>query len=104
MSPIRESDLVEQALRASGRIAPSRDFHRYQDVLEGRQRRDQVKELEHEADLLTAQPREVVFTEACDIDVVDQNLTGRWRIKAGDQAEKRRLAAARRAEHGEKLP
>ena len=59
MAAILEPDFDEQAARARGGIAPPGDFHRHEDVLERGQRRDEMKGLEHEADLLAAQPREL---------------------------------------------
>ena len=62
------------------RAAPSRaprglrhagDLHRHQDVLERGQRRQQVEELEDEADARAAQPRQRVLVERGDVDAVD---------------------------------
>ena len=63
MPAIVQPDFVEQRLRARRRIPPAGDLHRHQDVLERRQRRHQVEELEDEADLLAAQPRQRVLVE-----------------------------------------
>ena len=48
------------------------NLHRHQHVLERRQRREQMKELEHEADPLAAQPRERVLVERRDVDAVER--------------------------------
>ena len=64
---------------------------------------NQVEELKDEADLLAAQPRQRVLAEPRDVDAVDQHRSGGRRIEAGDEAEQRRLAAARRPDDGEEL-
>ena len=81
--------------RAPPAFAPG-NLHRHEHVLERRQRRQQVKELEHEADPLAAQPRQRVLVERRDVDAVDDDAPGRRRIETGQQPEQRRLAAARR--------
>ena len=63
MPAIVQADFVEQRLRARGRVAAAGDLHRHLDVLDRGQRRHEVEELEDEADLLAAQPRERVFVE-----------------------------------------
>ena len=56
-----------------------------------------MEELEDETNPPAAQPRQRVFVERGDVDPVDDDPSGRRRIEAGNQAEQRRLAAARRA-------
>ena len=63
MAAILEPDFDEQAASARGRVAPPGNLHRHEDVLERRQRRNEMKRLEHEADLLAAQARELIFAE-----------------------------------------
>ena len=62
-----------------------------------------MKELEHEADLLAAQPRQRVLVEPRDVDAVDEHRARRRRVEAGDEAEQRRLAAARRPDDRHEL-
>ena len=63
-----------------------------------------MKELKDEADLLTAQLRQLVLAQARDVDAVDDDASGRRRVEPGDQAEQRRLAAARRPDDRDELP
>ena len=63
-----------------------------------------MEELEDEADLLAAQPRQRVLVERRDVDAVDEDLPAGRRIEPGDEAEQRRLAAARRSDDREALP
>src|SRR6185436_13829925 len=79
------------------------DLHWDEDGLEGRQRRDEVKELEDESDLLAAQPGQPVLGQLRDVDAVDQNLSGAWRIESRQQAKERGLPAARRSHDGNEL-
>ena len=58
-----QSDLLEQLLGPRPRVGDAGDLHRHRDVLVGGQRRDQVKELEDEADLFAAQLRQRVLAE-----------------------------------------
>ena len=62
-----------------------------------------MEELEDEADLLAAQLRERVLVEPRDVDAVDQDRARRRRVEPGDQAEQRRLAAARRPDDRDEL-
>jgi len=94
MGAPRQAHFLEQHLGARPRVGGARDLHRHGDVLVGGQRRDEVKELKDESDLLAAKPRERVFVEPRDVDAVDQHLSGRGRVEPRDQAEQRGLSAA----------
>jgi hypothetical protein len=95
MRPSDQADLVEQRLCARLGVAGAGDLHRHGDVLERRERRDEVKELEDEADLLATESGEAVFAELGDVDAVDQHVTRARRVQPGNQPEQRGLAAAR---------
>src|SRR6185436_3402093 len=75
-----------------------------EDILERRQRGDEMKELEDEANLFTAQLRQRVLAQFRDVHVIDEDVAARRRIETGDEAEERRFSAARRPQHREKLP
>src|SRR5438105_6485359 len=60
-----------------------------------------MKELEDESNLLAAQLCETVLVHLSDVHAVDENRTGRRCVEAGNQAEERRLAAARRTDDGD---
>ena len=74
MAAFGQADLVEQRRRARAALRHAGDLHRHEDVLERGQRRQQVEELEDEADAQAAQPRERVFVERGDVDAVDRDL------------------------------
>ena len=63
------------------------DEERQQDVLFRRQGRDQVERLEDEADLLTAQQRQVLVVEGAKVGVADVDLSGSELIEAGDAVQ-----------------
>ena len=102
MAAIVETDFAEQPFRSRRRVATPGDLHRDQDVLVRGQGRHKVKELEHEPDLLAAQPGKRIFAQLCDVHVVNEDLAGRRRIQPRDEAEEGRLATAGWAENGEK--
>ena len=98
-----QPDFLEQRSARAPRVGDAGDLHRHGDVLVRGQRRDEVEELEDEPDLLAAQPRERVLVEPRDVDAVDEHVAGRRRVEAGDQAEQRGLAAARRPDDRHEL-
>ena len=104
MPAIVQADFVEQRLGPLGGVAAAGDLHRHLDVLDGGERRHQVEELEHEADLLAAQPGQCVFVEACDLGAANRDRAARRGIEAGNQSEQRRLAAARRTDDRQAAP
>ena len=70
---------------------------RQRDVLERRQRRDQVVGLEHEADAVAANLRELLLGERADLQVAQEHLPARQAVEAGDAVQQRGLARAGRA-------
>src|SRR5262249_16657163 len=92
---------LEEGPGVGGRFRDATDFHRHRDVLVRSQRRNQVEELEDEADLLAAQSRQAVLVEPRDVHVVDEHRAGRGGREPGDQPEQGRLAAARRPDDGD---
>src|SRR5271165_2484713 len=56
-----EADLFERLGGNAARVAPSREFERQHDVFDCRQRRNQMKRLEHESDMLAADRRAAVL-------------------------------------------
>ena len=62
-----------------------------------------MEELEDEPDLLAAETREPVLGQRRDVHAVDDDLPGRRRVEAGEQAEQRGFAAARRSDDRDEL-
>gem|GEM_PF-6876721 len=63
-----------------------------------RQARDQVVELEHKADVVAAEQRQVALAGCGEVVVEVEDLAGGRRVEAAEDVEQRRLAAARGAE------
>ena len=80
------------------RARPAAQMQRQPDVLEARQRRQQIEELKDEADLVAPDPRQPVVGQAGERFAVDADVAGGRPIEAADQIEQRRLAGARRAD------
>ena len=76
------------------------ELERQHDVLGGREHREQVEELEDEADVVAAELRELRVVEAADVDAGDGDVTRRRLVEPGEDVHQRRLAGARRAHHG----
>ena len=73
------------------------DRERQGDVLLRRQHREQVEELEDEADVATPELREVVVLERRDVDAVDLDRAARRLVETGEDVHERRLARPGRA-------
>ena len=92
-----ETDRGEAGARQSPRLppAPPGDARPVGDIVEHAHVREQRIALEHHADVAPGR------ADVGDVTVADQDAAGRRRLEAGDQAERRRLAAARGAEQGD---
>ena len=73
------------------------------DVLLGRERRQQVEELEDEADPPTTEDRDLVVAHAEMGGAVDRHLARRRLVEPTDQVQQRALARAARAHDGDEL-
>ncbi len=95
LSPTVSISCVEPGL--VGRLAPG-DPQRQRDVLLGREHREQVEELEDEAELVAAQLREPLVVELRDVDAARRldRAPGRP-VETGEDVHERRLPGARRA-------
>ena len=68
------------------------ELERQHDVLGRREHREQVEELEDEADVVAAQLRQLGVVEAADVDAGDGDLAGGRLVEAGEDVHQRRLA------------
>src|SRR5437879_2593821 len=71
---------------------------RQRDVLDRRERRDQVVRLEDEPDLVPADDRQLLLGARGDLDVAQQDATRRDAVAPGETVQQRRLARARPAQ------
>src|SRR5262249_37876751 len=77
---------------------PSAQVQRQADVLETRERRQQVEELEDEADLVATDLRQVVVGKPVERLAVDEDRSRRRRVEGADYDEQRRIARSGRAD------
>ena len=96
--PMRDADALGERPRAAFRllVLHAREQAGQRDVVADRQRRQQVEELEDEADLLAAHPRQLVVAHRRQIAIVERQRAARRAIHRAAQVQQRRLAAARR--------
>ena len=80
------------------------DLHRQEDVLLRGEHRQEVEELEDEADVVPAQGREAGVVEAGDLGVADPDLPAVGVVQPREDVHERRLARARRPHDGRQPP
>ncbi len=103
LEPVFEPDLADQIVyellvrRLPGQLG------RQEDVLLGVQHREQIEELEDEADMPPAELRQIVVAEVRDLGAVDRYGARCGPIEAGEDVHERRLARARGAHDGGEL-
>jgi hypothetical protein len=88
---------------SSARTTVAGDRQRQEDVLLGGQHRQQVEELEDEADVLAAQQRDAAVGQRADVLAADRHPAARRPVEGGEDVHQRRLAGARRAHDGDQL-
>ena len=94
-----EADLLEQGERAIAQLVGG-DADRRQlrlDVLERRQRRDQVELLEDEAERLQAQVGELAVAEHPEVASLEEDAPGARPVERAEQLQQGRLAGSARA-------
>ena len=99
--PTRSSS-VRRAAVALGR-RPPRDPQRHPGVLERRELRQQMMELEHEADVPVAERRQLVGRHAREVGVADRARAGVERVEPAEHVQQRALADAGRADDRDHL-
>ena len=104
LEPVLEPDLLEEVVEElSLRLRP-RECQRQDDVLLRRQHRQQVEELEDEADVLSAQLRDRGVAELAEPGSRDRDVALRGLVERGEQVHQRRLSRARRPHDRRQLP
>ena len=91
------------ALAIFRRVAVPGNVARDLDIAFGGQRGQQVEFLKHEADLAAAKLVRPASDMCGEVDAVDEHAAGVGVGEAAENIEERRLAAARRANDGDKL-
>ena len=102
---VREPDTGEEPLRALPLLGAdgTRELERQEQVLHHGERRQQVEELEDEADVPPAEARALHLGECRQVHVGDADPALVRQVDAADEVEQRRLARSRRPEHGHPL-
>ena len=101
---IAEPHIVKRRAGKLCRIINAGDFERCSDIVEGRQRRQQVKGLKDQCGAAPPQFRELVFIARGNILTQQANAPRCGAFKAGRDGNHRRFAGARRADNRDGLP
>ena len=96
-------EIVRRALEALALRAPAAEIEWQHCVLEGGKRRQQLEELEHDADVLTAPRRQLLLAHRVDAQPVDRDRPGGRAVDPRHEVENRGLAAPRRAHNRHEL-
>src|SRR5690606_2396610 len=97
IEPVAEADPAEQLRGPPADVRVASQLERYLHVLAGRQRRNQLERLEHEADGGAAEAGTLVLAERSEIGAGDAHSAAARRIEAREQAQQGCFSAARRA-------
>ena len=75
MQPVAETDRRQFLRRALRRVGIAGQFERHRDIFQRRHGRDQMKRLEHDADLAAAKARQRVLVEGIERGAVDHHFS-----------------------------
>src|SRR5208337_429961 len=98
-----EADLMQQTSRLRKAAAFHIQFVRQQHIFESSERLDELVGLKDEADLAPSHRGQLAFSQIVNGHAVQPDFAFAGRVEAGKHAEKRALAAAARAQDGQKL-
>ena len=97
VEPVADPDRGDQAVEQRLVGVAAGELQRQEDVLARVEDRQQVEELEDEADVVAAQLGELAVVEPGEVDAVDHDRARGRAVEAGEDVHQRRLARARRA-------
>src|SRR4051794_33288038 len=100
MRAVTEANAGEQLARARRGAVLTAQLEWHLHVLEGGERGNQLKALEHESNFLAAQPGTLVLIHAREVRAVEDDRTLRGNVETGEQAEQRGLATTRWPDNG----
>src|SRR5438105_8240279 len=104
VDPVAEADLLERSERALPPLfAVAAVDERQLDVLDRVQSREQVVGLEHEADVLVADPGQLIVGELSDVLAREHIGAAVGHVEAAEHVHERRLSRARRAHDRDEL-
>ena len=102
-APVCQADVGEQLVDPCPLGLVARELEREDDVLLRGQHRQEVEELEHEADVTAAELRQLAVAELRDRGAVDPDLTRARPVESGQDVHERRFARSRGTHHGDEL-
>ena len=85
--PPRETDASQDFLRTLAGVGPAAQFKWQHDIFQSRQRRHQMKGLEHEPHLLRAQARAAVFIECRQVGARQPQFARTGRVQSRQQCQ-----------------
>ena len=100
---LRQADARQHVARRLAGVAPAGQLQRQHHVFKRGQVAEQLKALEHEADLACAQRGAGVFADGKQVFAVDAHRAARGRVEPGDDGQQRALARTRGADDGHGL-
>jgi hypothetical protein len=98
--PVLEADLADDGVEPALLRLLTGELERQHDVLPRVERRQEVEELEDEADVLAAELRQVVVAELRDLGARDLDRSDGRLVEAREDVHQRGLAGTRRAHDG----
>src|SRR5919197_1327489 len=104
LAALGQPDLGDQLVVPAWLGLAAGDLERQEDVLLRREHRQQVEELEDEADVIAPQRGQPGVVEAGHLGIADPHLPTVGLVEAGEDVHERRLARARRAHDGGQPP
>jgi hypothetical protein len=97
---VGQADLLDEFVEPLRVRLAAGQLERQGDVLGRGEHREQVEELEDEADVVAPQAGERGVVELGDVEAGDGHVARRGLVQTGEDVHQRRLARARRAHHG----
>ena len=98
MTELHQRRAAPSRARCTFAPRPAAQMQRQPDVLETRQRRQQIEELKDESDLVAPHPGQRLVGQAAERFAVDADVAGGRPIETANQIEQRRLAGAGRSD------
>ena len=103
MTPLRQTDSGKQVVGSLAGLAETEQLQRQQHVFSRRQISEQLKRLEDEADLVSAQDRQTVLRPPVDSLTLKADFPRARPIEPGHQGQQGRFSAARWTQHRDEL-
>ncbi len=100
---LAKSNAIERRARGAGGIPLKGELERQHHILQGREARQQMKRLKDEPHAMRAPARAAVFVQGVEVGAVEHDTPFGRCVEARKQAEQRRFAGPRSADHRQGL-